>query len=80
MAQVLICGWLFWDLLTCVQLAGFNTVGCLNPTPTTSKLGRRIATNYWYFHLLKYIDLLETVFFVLRGNIHQVGTIYVICY
>lgn len=71
-AQVLLCGFLVIRVLDVFRTEDYSFL-----CNRFNVLNTRMAEVTWVFYMFKYVDLLDTVFMILRGNWRQVSFLHV---
>ncbi|CDJ43346.1 elongation of very long chain fatty acids 4 protein, putative [Eimeria tenella] len=71
-AQVLLCSFLVLRVFDVWHTENYSFVCNRFNVPNT-----RMAEVTWFFYMLKYLDLLDTVFMIVRGNWRQVSFLHV---
>lgn len=75
--QVLLCGWLVFEGFRLGYFFGSYNILCEPVDYSNSKLGMQAAWRAYIYFLIKVVDLLDTVFFVLRKKQNQVTFLHV---
>uniref|UniRef100_A0AAG5DCG4 Elongation of very long chain fatty acids protein n=1 Tax=Anopheles atroparvus TaxID=41427 RepID=A0AAG5DCG4_ANOAO len=76
LAQVFICAFLFVEGLRLGYLRGYSFL-CQPVDYTPTEVPTMIARRCYYYFLVKVLDLLDTIFFVLRKKQNQVSFLHV---
>lgn len=76
LVQVLLSGWLCFEAFRLDYLKVYSLL-CQPVDYSNSKLGLQTAWRAYFYYLIKVIDLLDTVFFVLRKRQNQVSFLHV---
>ncbi|XP_058123204.1 elongation of very long chain fatty acids protein 7-like [Anopheles ziemanni] len=76
LAQVFICAYLFIEGLRLGYLRGYSFL-CQPVDYTPTEVPTLIAKRCYYYFLVKVLDLLDTIFFVLRKKQNQVSFLHV---
>ncbi|CDJ60141.1 elongation of very long chain fatty acids 4 protein, putative [Eimeria maxima] len=71
-AQVVLCGFLVVRVFDVWRAEEYSFMCNRFNVPNT-----RMAEVTWFFYMLKYVDLLDTVFMIVRGNWRQVSFLHV---
>ncbi|XP_046400868.1 elongation of very long chain fatty acids protein AAEL008004-like [Ischnura elegans] len=74
--QVVVNAWLFYECLDAAWLWNYNYT-CQPVDYSDSPDALRIARGCYYYFLLKIMELLDTVFFILRKKFNQVSFLHV---
>ncbi|KAF6198717.1 hypothetical protein GE061_008469 [Apolygus lucorum] len=75
--MVIMSAWMFNEALSFGWLAGYSLT-CQPCDFSTSLSAMRIAKVVWWYYFSKFIEFLDTIFFVLRKKYSQVSTLHVI--
>ncbi|XP_076810263.1 very long chain fatty acid elongase 4-like [Clavelina lepadiformis] len=75
-ALVFLSAYMFYEFLVASYLAEYNLF-CQPVDYSTSPLAIRMAKVCWWYFISKYIELLDTVFFILRKKFNQVSFLHV---
>ncbi|KAL8424560.1 hypothetical protein Efla_005666 [Eimeria flavescens] len=71
LAQVLLCGFLVLRVIDVYRTENYSLLCNRFNVPNS-----RMAEVTWVFYMLKYLDLLDTAFMILRGNWHQLSFLH----
>lgn len=74
--QVLICGWLVFETFRLGYFKQYSFF-CTPVDYSMNKLAQQIAWRTYIYFIIKVIDLMDTVFFVLRKKQNQVTFLHV---
>ncbi|KAF5299588.1 hypothetical protein FQR65_LT09393 [Abscondita terminalis] len=75
--QVCACVALIYGVATSGWTTHYNLIGCQPPDFSNDHLAVRMAACMWWTVMLKMVELLETVFFILRKKYNQVSFLHV---
>ncbi|GFO18908.1 elongation of very long chain fatty acids protein [Plakobranchus ocellatus] len=76
LAMVALSSYTFYEFLMSGWLAGYS-LGCQPVDYSNSPQALRMARACWLFYISKFIELLDTVFFILRKKFNQVSFLHV---
>ncbi|CAF0714199.1 unnamed protein product [Adineta steineri] len=76
-AMVALSGYLFYEFLAAGWLNGYS-LGCQPVDYSRSPDAMRMVRVCYLFYLSKFIELLDTVFFIMKKNFRQVSVLHVI--
>jgi len=76
-AMVVLSGYLFYEFLASGWLNGY-TLGCQPVDYSRSPTAMRMARVCHLFFLSKFIELLDTIFFIMKKNFRQVSVLHVL--
>ncbi|KAK4019675.1 Elongation of very long chain fatty acids protein 1 [Daphnia magna] len=76
--QIIYNGWLFYEISRFGWLSGNYSFICQPVDYSNSEAAMRIVRAGYCFYISKFIDLLDTLFFVLRKKNHQITMLHVI--
>ncbi|XP_018574662.1 elongation of very long chain fatty acids protein AAEL008004-like [Anoplophora glabripennis] len=76
--QVIFNGWLFYEFAVSGWLTKDWSYKCQPMDYTDNPRALRMAAACWWFYISKYIDFLDTIFFVLRKKDNQITKLHVI--
>ncbi|RUS88561.1 hypothetical protein EGW08_003661, partial [Elysia chlorotica] len=76
LAMVALSSYTFYEFLMSGWLAGYS-LGCQPVDYSNSPQAIRMARACWLFYISKFIELLDTVFFILRKKFNQVSFLHV---
>ncbi|XP_046437612.1 elongation of very long chain fatty acids protein AAEL008004-like [Daphnia pulex] len=76
--QIVSNGWLFYELGRYGWLSGNYSFTCQPVDYSNSESALRMLRASYLFYILKFFDLIDTFFFVLRKKFSQITTLYVI--
>ncbi|XP_076278021.1 very long chain fatty acid elongase 7 [Lasioglossum baleicum] len=74
--QIVLCSYLLYKALTLAWLDDYNII-CEPVNYSLAPKQREIASMVWLYFIVKLIDLLDTVFFVLRKKENQISFLHV---
>ncbi|XP_065572274.1 very long chain fatty acid elongase 7-like [Artemia franciscana] len=74
--QIYLSAWMAYETFMSAWLSNYD-LRCQPVDTSTSPLAMRMARACWWFYFSKYIDLLDTVFFILRKKQSQVTFLHV---
>lgn len=75
-AMVILSTYCFVEFNLAGWLAGY-TLGCQLVDYSTSPMAMRMASVCWVFYISKFIELLDTIFFIMRKKFNQVSFLHV---
>lgn len=75
--QIVFCGWLVVEAIRLGYFFGEYNILCQAVDYSNSKLSLQTAWRAWFYFVIKVIDLLDTVFFVLRKKQSQISFLHV---
>ncbi|XP_052751972.1 elongation of very long chain fatty acids protein AAEL008004-like [Galleria mellonella] len=75
--QIFLSGYLTVECLTRLYLSGHYSMWCQKIVYDESPLELLVVRRVWLYYVIKVIDLLDTVFFVLRKKFSQVSFLHV---
>ncbi|VDN34748.1 unnamed protein product [Dibothriocephalus latus] len=75
-AMVIYSGFLVIETLILITRAGYN-LGCVPVDKSNSELAIRMVNVGYLFYLSKFVEMLDTVFFLVRGKLDQVTFLHV---
>lgn len=77
--QIIFNGWMFYEMGMSGYFFGEYSLRCqaVNYSTTDEKALRALHATYWFF-ISKFIDFLDTVFFILRKKNNQITSLHVI--
>ncbi|KAE8578240.1 hypothetical protein XENTR_v10023414 [Xenopus tropicalis] len=76
LALVGLSAYMFYEFLVTSVLAGYSYL-CQPVDYTDSQLGLRMARVCWWFFFSKVIELLDTIFFIMRKKFNQISFLHV---
>lgn len=76
--QIVSNGWLFYELGRYGWLSGNYSFTCQPVDYSNSESALRMLRASYLFYILKFFDLIDTLFFVLRKKFSQITTLHVI--
>ncbi|KAK6634815.1 hypothetical protein RUM44_000062 [Polyplax serrata] len=75
--QVVLCGWLtFESFRITFGPNGYYNWSCQPMDTSLSPVAVRVATLTWIYYMIKILDLLDTVFFVMRKKFNQISFLH----
>ncbi|CAK1590408.1 unnamed protein product [Parnassius mnemosyne] len=75
--QICLSCFLVVELLKWVYLPGYYNVWCQKMNYDDTPIERRVINRVWLYYFIKIVDLLDTVFFVLRKKFSHVSFLHV---
>ncbi|XP_012939687.1 elongation of very long chain fatty acids protein 7-like [Aplysia californica] len=75
-SMVALSGYMFYEFLMAGWLTGYS-LGCQPVDYSNSPKAKRMARVSWLFFMSKFIELLDTVFFIMRKKFNQVSFLHV---
>ncbi|XP_050400549.1 elongation of very long chain fatty acids protein 7 [Patella vulgata] len=75
-AMIILSTYLFFELLIVSIQGGYN-LDCQLPDYSDNPFAIRMARGHWLYFITKLIELLDTIFFVLRKKNNQISTLHV---
>ncbi|XP_053617532.1 very long chain fatty acid elongase AAEL008004-like [Plodia interpunctella] len=75
--QIVLSGYLALQCLTRLYLSGYYSLWCQKIIYEDTPLERMVVHRVWLYYMIKLVDLLDTVFFVLRKKFSQVSFLHV---
>uniref|UniRef100_A0A2C9JHA9 Elongation of very long chain fatty acids protein n=1 Tax=Biomphalaria glabrata TaxID=6526 RepID=A0A2C9JHA9_BIOGL len=76
LAMVALSTYIFYEFLMSGWLAGYS-LGCQPVDYSNSPQALRMASVCWLFYISKFIELFDTIFFILRKKFNQVSFLHV---
>ncbi|XP_048515442.1 elongation of very long chain fatty acids protein 4-like [Athalia rosae] len=73
--QIFLSGYILAEVVACAS-TGYYSLSC-GPVPIKNPTTTRLARAIWLFYLSKMVDLMDTVFFVLRKKDEQITFLHV---
>nr|CAH7715198.1 unnamed protein product [Callosobruchus chinensis] len=76
-SQVLACCALIYMFLSAGWLQGDYSFGCQPIDYSNNQKAVQLVTAFWWIYILKQVELVETIFFVLRKKFNQVSALHI---
>ncbi|BFZ17105.1 hypothetical protein BsWGS_20144 [Bradybaena similaris] len=76
LAMVVLSSYIFYEFLMAGWLRGYS-LGCQPVDYSNSPQALRMVNACWLFYISKFIELLDTIFFILRKKFNQVSFLHV---
>ncbi|KAM3963904.1 very long chain fatty acid elongase AAEL008004 [Aphomia sociella] len=77
LVQIFLSGYIAIECLTRLYLSGYYSIWCQKIIYDDTPLERVVVHRVWIYYMIKIVDLLDTVFFVLRKKFSQVSFLHV---
>ncbi|CAB3220600.1 unnamed protein product [Arctia plantaginis] len=75
--QIFLSGYLTSECLTKLYLNGQYSLWCQKIVYEDTEFERLVVSRVWLYYMIKIVDLLDTVFFVLRKKFNQISFLHV---
>ncbi|VVC92597.1 unnamed protein product [Leptidea sinapis] len=75
--QIILCGYMTIQCITWLYLPGYYSLWCQKINYEDTEIERRIISRVWLYYFIKIVDLMDTVFFILRKKFSQVTFLHV---
>ncbi|XP_022112529.1 elongation of very long chain fatty acids protein AAEL008004 isoform X1 [Pieris rapae] len=75
--QIVLCAHMAFQCITWLYLPGYYSLWCQKINYHDNEVERLIISRVWLYYFIKIVDLLDTVFFILRKKFSQVSFLHV---
>lgn len=75
--QIILSSYIAIECLTLVYLPGYYSMWCQKINYDDTELERKVVRRVWAYYMVKVLDLVDTIFFVLRKKFNHVSFLHV---